>query len=187
MELTSFNIKFLPGVGAKKAAVLLEELGIESYEEMLYHIPYKYIDRSKIYPIAELTGDLPYIQIKAKIKDLKSVGAGKSLRMTATAYDATGNLELVWFKGFKYLSNQIEPNKEYLIFGQPTVFNRKINIVHPEIDNFEKSSQLLVGFQAIYPTTEKMKKAFLNSKAISKIQDSIFKTIKEKISETLPA
>ena len=187
MELAGLNIKFLPGVGEKKAAVLYEELQVQSYEDMLYHVPFKYIDRSKIYSIAELNGRLPYIQIKAKIRNLKTIGEGKALRMTATAYDETGTLELVWFKGFKFLTNQIEPDKEYLIFGQPSEFNHKLNIVHPEIDSFEKASQLLVGFQAVYPTTEKMKKAFLNSKAISKIQDSIFKTIKGKISETLPA
>ena len=187
MELAGLNIKFLPGVGEKKAAVLYEELQVQSYEDMLYHVPFKYIDRSKIYSIAELNGRLPYIQIKAKIRNLKTIGEGKALRMTATAYDETGTLELVWFKGFKFLTNQIEPDKEYLIFGQPSEFKHKKNIVHPEIDSFEKASQLLVGFQAVYPTTEKMKKAFLNSKAISKIQDSIFKTIKGKISETLPA
>ena len=186
MEISGLNIKFLPGVGDKKAAVLNEELGIQSYEDMLYHIPYKYIDRSKIYNIAELDGQLPYIQIKAQIKDLKSVGIGKQARMTATAFDETGTLELVWFKGFKYLANQIEPGKEYLVFGQPSVFNHKINIVHPEIDNFEKASQLLVGLQALYPTTEKMKKSFLNSKAITKIQDNIFKAVNGKIPETLP-
>ncbi|MEG0796528.1 MAG: ATP-dependent DNA helicase RecG [Odoribacter sp.] len=187
MELAGLHIKFLSGVGDKKAAVLYDELQIQSYEDMLYHIPYKYIDRSKIYNIAELNAHLPYIQIKARIRDLKSIGEGRALRMTATAYDETGTLELVWFKGFKYLSNQIDPNKEYLIFGQPSEFNHSINIVHPEMDSFEKASQSLVGFQAIYPTTEKMKKAFLNSKAISKIQDTIFKTIKDRISETLPA
>lgn len=187
MELAGLNIKFLPGVGEKKAAVLFEELAIQSYEDMLYYVPYKYIDRSRIYQIAEVRNHLPYIQIKARIRDLKSVGEGKALRMVATAYDETGTLELVWFKGFKYLSNQIDPNKEYLIFGQPSEFNRKINIVHPEIDHFEKASPLLVGFQAIYPTSEKLKKAFLNSKAISKIQAGIFKSIQGKISETLPA
>ena len=180
MELAGLNIKFLPGVGEKKAAVLYEELQVQSYEDMLYHVPFKYIDRSKIYSIAELNGRLPYIQIKAKIRNLKTIGEGKALRMTATAYDETGTLELVWFKGFKFLTNQIEPDKEYLIFGQPSEFNHKLNIVHPEIDSFEKASQLLVGFQAVYPTTEKMKKAFLNSKAISKIQDSILKPSKGK-------
>lgn len=187
MELASLNIKFLLGVGDKKAAVLYDELGIQSYEDMLYHVPYKYIDRSRIYTIAELNASLPYIQIKAKIKDLRVVGEGKGQRMTAIAYDDTGSLELVWFKGYKYLTNQLVPDKDYLIFGQPSAFNRKLNIVHPEIDAFEKAAQLLVGFQAIYPTTEKMKKAFLNSKAISKIQDTLFKTIQGKISETLPA
>ena len=187
MELSGLHIKFLPGVGEKKAAVLHEELEIQSYEDMLYHIPYKYIDRSKIYSIADLNTHLPYIQIKAKIKELQLVGIGKAQRMTAIAYDETGCLELVWFKGFKYLTNQIDPHKTYLIFGQPSEFNRKINIVHPEIDSFEKVASLLVGFQALYPTTEKMKKAFLNSKAISKIQAQIFKNIKEKIPETFPA
>lgn len=187
MELSGLNIKFLPGVGEKKAAVLNEELQIQSYEDMLYHVPFKYIDRSKIYTIAELNGHLPYIQIKARIRDLVSTGEGKAARMTAIAYDDSGTLELVWFKGFKYLSNQIDVNQEYLIFGQPSEFNHKLNIVHPEIDSFEKASQLLIGFQAIYPTSEKMKKSFLNSKAISKIQETIFKTLNGKISETLPA
>lgn len=187
MELSGLNIKFLAGVGEKKAAVLFEELQIQSYEDMLYHVPFRYIDRSKIYTISELNGHLPYIQVKARLRDLHSVGEGKALRMAATAYDETGTLELIWFKGFKYLASQIDANKEYLIFGQPSEFNHKLNIVHPEIDSFEKASQLLVGFQAIYPTTEKMKKAFLNSKAISKIQDAIFKTIHGKISETLPS
>ncbi len=186
MELSGLNIKFLPGVGEKKAAVLLEELGIESYEDMLYHVPYKYIDRSKIYKISELNNQLPYIQIKAKIRNLQTTGTGNGQRMTAIAYDESGSLKLVWFKGFKYLTHQLDINQEYLIFGQPSLFNNQLNIVHPEIDNFEKVSPLLVGFQAIYPTSEKMKKAFLNSKTISKIQATIFKTLKIKIPETLP-
>lgn len=187
LEISGLNIKYLPGVGEKKAAILNEEAGIESYEDMLYHIPYRYIDRSRIYSVSELTPQLPYIQIKARIRNLKSVGEGKSQRMVATAYDDSGEIELVWFKGLKYLPNQIEAGKEYLIFGQPSVFNRKINIVHPELDSFENASKTLVGFQAIYPTTEKMKKTFLNSKAISKIQAGIFQHLNGKIPETLPA
>ncbi len=187
MEISNLNIKFLPGVGERKASVLNEELQIQSYEDMLYHVPYKYVDRSKVYTISELTPQLSYIQIRARIRELQNIGTGKQTRMTAIAYDETGTLELVWFKGFKYLTSQIDPNKEYLIFGQPSVFNRKLNMVHPEIDGFEKASQLLVGFQAIYPTTEKMKKALLHSKAIGKMQDTIFKTLKGEIPETLPA
>lgn len=187
MEISGLNIKFLPGVGEKKASVLNEELAIQSFEDMLYHVPFRYVDRTKIYRISELNARLPYIQIKARIRDLKSIGEGRQARMSATAFDESGTLELVWFKGFKYLSGQIEAEKEYLIFGQPSEFNHKLNIVHPEIDSFERASQLLVGFQSIYPTTEKMKKAFLNSKAIGKIQANIFAAINGKIPETLPA
>lgn len=187
MEIGGLNIKFLSGVGEKKALILDEELHIKSYEDMLYHIPYKYVDRSQIYKIAQLTPQFPYVQVKAKITDLKSIGEGKQMRMTARAYDESGSLELVWFKGFKYLSSQILPDQEYLVFGKPSEFNHTINIVHPEVDNFEKASQLLVGFQALYPTTEKMKKAFLHSRAINKIQAAIFKSLNGRISETLPA
>lgn len=187
MEIASLNIKYLPGIGEKRAETLREEIGVVTYEDMLYHIPFRYIDRSKIYPIASLSPQLPYIQVRAHIRDLHSVGTGKATRMTAVAYDATGELELVWFKGFKYLPSQINPDKEYLIFGQPSAFNRKLNIVHPEIDPFDAHSPILNGFQPVYPTTEKMKKVFLNSKAIGKIEDSIFRHINGKIPETLPA
>lgn len=188
MELAGLNIKFLPGVGEKRASLLAEELGIESYEDMLYYVPYKYIDRSRLYTVSELDGQLPYIQVKAKITNLSTVGTGKQTRMTATAYDDTGALELVWFKGFKYLASQISPDKEYLIFGKPSMFNQKLNIVHPEIDPYDEAAdRQLVGVQAVYPTTEKMKKSYLTSKLISKIQANIFKAINGKIPETLPA
>ena len=187
MELAGLNIKFVPGVGEKRASLLEQEMGIQSYEDMLYYIPYKYIDRTRVYTIRELTSDLPYIQVKAKITNLSSIGVGKQMRMVATAYDGTGELELVWFTGHKYLASQINPDKEYLIFGKPTIFNHKMNIVHPEMDLYETSVKQLVGFQAIYPTTEKMKKSYLTSRLINKIQANIFKAINGRIQETLPA
>ena len=187
MELAGLNIKFIPGVGEKRASLLEQEMGIRSYEDMLYYTPYKYIDRTRIYTIGELTSDLPYIQVKAKIMNLSAVGTGKQTRMVATAYDGTGELELAWFTGYKYLTSLILPDKEYLIFGKPSVFNHKLNIVHPEIDLYEANAKQLVGFQAIYPTTEKMKKSYLTSRVINKIQANIFKAINGRIQETLPA
>jgi len=187
LELAGLNIKFLPGVGEKRAAQLAAELDIHSYEDMLYHIPYKYVDRTRLYTIRELSAELPYIQIKAKISNFTTLGTGKQTRVVATAHDGTGELELVWFKGYKYLTNQISPETEYLIFGKPTLFNHKLNIVHPEIDPYDKAASLLVGFQAVYPTTEKMKKSYLTSKAISKIQTTIFQHLHGRIPETLPA
>ena len=187
MELADQNIKFLPGVGEKRASLLEQELEIRSYEDMLYHVPFKYVDRSRLYTIAELSSQLAYIQVKAKIINLKSVGTGNQKRMVATAYDETGELELVWFKGHKYLVDQIAYDKEYLIFGKPSLFNHRLNIVHPDIDLFESSASQLVGFQAIYPTTEKMKKNLITSKVISKLQATILKQQNGHIPETLPA
>ena len=177
----------MPGVGEKRASLLEQELEIRSYEDMLYHVPFKYVDRSRLYTIAELSSQLAYIQVKAKIINLKSVGTGNQKRMVATAYDETGELELVWFKGHKYLVDQIAYDKEYLIFGKPSLFNHRLNIVHPDIDLFESSASQLVGFQAIYPTTEKMKKNLITSKVISKLQATILKQQNGHIPETLPA
>lgn len=188
LELAGLNIKFLPGVGEKRASLLAQELGIESYEDMLYHIPHKYVDRTRLYTIGEISPQLPYIQIKAKITTPTVTGVGKQARATAIAHDGTGELELVWFKGYKYLTSQISPDKEYIIFGKPTVFNQKMNIVHPEIDPYDANARdRLIGFQAIYPTTEKMKKAYLTSRLISKIEANIFNSLHGRIQETLPA
>ena len=188
VELSSLHIKFLPGVGEKRAALLAQELGIQSYEDMLYHVPYRYVDRSRVYTIAELTLQMPYIQVRARVRGFTLAGEGRQQRATAIAYDGTGELELVWFKGFKYLASQLSPDKEYLIFGKPTVFNQRLNIVHPEIDPYDPSAaRSPLGFQAVYPTTEKMKKAYLNSRFISRLQANIFRSITGKLEETLPA
>jgi ATP-dependent DNA helicase RecG len=167
--------------------LLEQELGIRSYEDMLYHIPYKYIDRTRLYTIAELTPSLPHVQVKARITHFTTLGEGKQKRVVATASDGTGELELVWFKGYKYLAGLFTADKEYLIFGKPTLFNHRLNIVHPEIDPFESHAKQLVGFQALYPTTEKMKRGYLNSKAIGNIQAAIFRRLHERVNETLPA
>lgn len=174
-------------MGTRKGVILEQELGIRSFEDMLYHIPYRYVDRTRLYTISELTPALPYVQVKARITSLEMLGEGKQKRAVATADDGTGELELIWFKGHKYLPGLFQPEKEYLIFGKPTLFNHKLNIVHPEVDAFEGHAKHLVGFQAIYPTTEKMKKGFLNSKAIGNIQAAIFRRLQERINETLPA
>lgn len=186
MDISGINIKFLPGVGEKKAAILAEEIGVYSYEDLLYYIPFRYVDRSKFYTISELNTALPYVQLRVHIRNFRTVGQGGGTRLTAVAYDSTGQLELVWFQGYKYVASQIDTTKEYLLFGKPTSFNRTINIVHPELTEYDKTSELLTGFQAIYETTEKMKRSFLNSKAINKLQANLFKSLNGKIPETLP-
>ena len=187
MNLSEYNINTLIEVTPKKAQILLEDLEIRSYEDMLYYIPYRYIDRTRVYQIREINKKISYIQLKVKIKDVKTIDNGKSQRMTAVAYDHSGTIELVWFKGFKYIASTITPETEYLVFGQVSEFNHRFNIVHPEIDSYEKAIEQAVGLQPIYNTTERMKKAFLNSKAINRIQTSIFRKMTSRLAETLPA
>lgn len=187
-ELSGKDIKFLNGVGPKKATVLNEELNAYSYEDLLYHFPYKYVDRSKFYTIKELSSNLAYIQIKGEFISLDMEGEGKHKRLVGHVSDGTGTLELIWFKGHKYIQQQIKPGIQYVIFGKPSEFNRKMNVVHPEVEKFEeKQKKIESGLQAFYQTSEKMKRAYLHSKTISKIQANIIGSINGKIPETLPA
>ncbi len=187
-ELSGKEITFLNGVGPKRAAVLNEELNVYSYEDLLYHFPYKYVDRSKFYNIKELTPSLAYIQIKGEFVSLEMEGEGKQKRLVGNVTDGTGTLELIWFKGHKYIQQNIKPGIEYVIFGKPSEFNRKINVVHPEVEKYEeKQKKIDSGLQAFYPTSEKMKKSFLHSRAINKLQANILESLNGKIPETLPA
>ena len=179
---------YLPGVGPKRAEILKRELRIVSYEDLVYYFPYKYVDRSRIYRISEMRPDMQYIQLKGRITSLRTVGEGRSKRMSAVFSDETGKVELVWFKGLKFVKSSIRANAIYIVFGKPSVFNGVINIVHPELEIYEENkARLQSGLQPHYHTTEKMKSSFLNSKAIQKLVFSLFKNYQGKIPETLPA
>ncbi len=187
-DLAMQNINYLPGVGPKKAELLKQELKVASYEDLLYYFPYKYVDRSQFYAIREVTAKLPYIQVKGRFTSLNTVGSGRQSRLTATFTDGTGVLELIWFKGHKYVKESINSEAEYIVFGKPSSFNGKINIVHPELEKVNEAKvKISSALQAFYNTTEKMKKGFLNSKAISKLQQNVFLSFQGKITETLPA
>ncbi len=181
------EIKFLQGVGPKRAELLNKELGIYSFEDLLYYFPYKYIDRSKFYKIKELKPNLPYIQIKGKISGFEMAGAGRKKRLIAHFTDGTGSIELLWFKGLSYIQKSLLLNTEYIVFGKPGYFSGKYNIIHPEVENTLKSKNVIsADLQAHYNTTEKLKKSFLHSKAISKLQNNLLLLLKGKIEETLP-
>ncbi|MCU4156298.1 ATP-dependent DNA helicase RecG [Carboxylicivirga sp. A043] len=187
-DLSMQNITYLPGVGPKRAELLKQELKIASYEDLLFYFPYKYVDRSKFYQIREVNAKLPYIQVKGRFTSLNTVGSGRQSRMTATFSDGTGVLELVWFKGHKYVKEGINSEAEYIVFGKPSAFNGKINIVHPELEKVNDTQvKISSALQAFYNTTEKMKKGFLNSKTIQKLQQNVFLSFQGKISESLPA
>lgn len=187
-ELAGLDIKFLSGVGPKRATILNQELSIYSYEDLLYHFPYKYIDRTKFYNINEIQSSLPYIQVKGQITDIEIIGEKRQQRLVAYFTDGHGVMELVWFKGIKYVKGNLKPNTDYIVFGKPSEFNRKVNVVHPELEEVStKNNKLNASLQAFYNTTEKMKNSFLNSKAIHKLQENALKSVNGKIPETMPA
>lgn len=181
------NIAYLKGVGPKRAELLNSELKINTYRDLLYYFPFKYIDRTKFYKIVELDPDLPYVQVRGKIMGYSTDGYGQSKRLIADFGDETGIIRLVWFKGTKWITGSYTPGVEYIIFGKPGVFNGMINIIHPEIEAAEKASERLSSaLQAQYSTTEKLKAQFITSKTISKIIGNLLNQIKFRIPETLP-
>ena len=176
---------YLQGVGPKKAAVLRSEIEAVSWEDMLYYFPYKYIDRSKIFTIREINGTMPYIQLKGKIRYYEVLGEGSGRRLTASFYDSTGSIELVWFRMIKQIPDIYKVGKEYILFGKPTLFGHRINIAHPELETEDKFFEGEVGVQGQYNTTEKMKNVFLHSRAIQKIIAQIVENLKTPLDETL--
>jgi ATP-dependent DNA helicase RecG len=182
------NITYLQGVGPKRAELFNKELNIFTFRDLLYYFPFKYIDRTRFYKIAELDPDLPFVQVKGKIRGYSTEGQGPGKRLVAELYDETGTIKLVWFKGGKWITGSYSPGIEYIVFGKPGVFNGMINIIHPEIESVNKLEERLnSALQAQYNTTEKLKNQFLTSKTISKLIGTLLKKIKTSIPETFPA
>ncbi len=186
-DLTSRDIMYLPGVGPQRAAVLNKELSLHSLHDLLYYFPYKYVDRSRLYYIHEIDGNMPYIQLKGEILSFETFGEGRQRRLVAHFSDGTGVVDLVWFQGIKYLLGRYKVHTEYIVFGKPTVFNGRINVAHPDIDPAEGLVLSDMGMQPYYNTTERMKRGGLNSHALEKLTTNLFALLKEPLPETLPA
>ena len=180
------DVKYLPGVGPARAALLKGELQISTLQDLLYYFPYKYIDRSRIFQIREVDGTMPYIQLKGKILSFEQIGEGRCQRLVAHFSDGTGVADLVWFSGIKYTLDRYRPGVEYVVFGKPTIFGGRVNVAHPEIDVEANINLQEMGMQPYYNTTEKMKKAGLNSTAIRKLVGNLMTLIVEPLPETLP-
>jgi ATP-dependent DNA helicase RecG len=182
------NITYLTGVGPKRAELINKELNIFTYKDLLYYFPYRYIDRTKFYKIAELDPDLPYVQIRGVIRGYTTEGHGAGKRLAADFQDETGTVKLLWFKGLKWITGSYAPGVEFIVFGKPGVFNGMINIIHPEIEAVSATTQRLTSaLQAQYSTTEKLKNQFITSKSISKFIGLLLKQLKFRITETLPS
>ena len=184
-DLTTRDIKYLQGVGPQRATMLNKELNIFSLRDLLYYFPYKYVDRSRLYYIHEIDGNMPYIQLKGQILSFETIGEGRQRRLVAHFSDGTGVVDLVWFQGIKYLMGKYKVHEEYIVFGKPTVFNGRINIAHPDIDPAKDLTLSAMGLQPYYHTTEKMKRAGLNSHALEKLMTNAFALLQEEMPETL--
>lgn len=186
-DFLSTPIEYLKGVGPQRAELLRKELNIFTFGDLLFAFPFRYVDRSRFHTINQINPEMPYIQMKGRISNVKIHGEKRATRMTAMFYDSTGQLELVWFNGIRFLKDAFKPGVEYVVFGKPTVFNARYNIVHPEVepaspDNLAVSSEM----HPVYNSSEKLKSRGLDSKGISKIVKNLLPGIKGAINETLP-
>ena len=185
MDLSIRNIEYCKGVGTKRADILRKELGVKSALDMLYQFPYKYIDRSRFYFIHEIDDEDTYVQIIGHITEWHTIGTGATARLSATFTDGRHTIELVWFKGIKYL--KLERNVQYLLFGKPSRFNHQYNFVHPELTPMAKvKPEMTQGLEPYYNTSEGMKRAGLNSKAIRNITAELMPLLRQNgVRETL--
>ncbi len=182
-DILQQDIMYLPGVGPNRKKILSQELGIETYGDLLEYYPYKHVDRTKIYTVRELTGDMPFVQVVGHILSFETFQMGpRKERVVAHFSDGTAIMDLVWFNGGRFVKQHYQIGKDYLVFGKPTVFNNRIQIQHPDMDDAEKVDVSAMGMQPYYNTTDKMKKANMNSRAIERLT----KTLLEKLVNPLP-
>lgn len=181
------DIKYLKGVGPKRSALLARELNIYTFKDLLYHFPYKYIDRSKIFRINEINTTQTFIQIRGKIITFRTEGHPRRKRLVALFSDGNDSIELVWFQGINWVMKSYQTDREYIVFGRPALFNSRISIAHPEIEPAEKSDEeISSSFSAQYRTTEKLKSEYISSKTIQKLVSNLISLIIERIEESLP-
>ena len=186
MDILKQDIQYLSGVGPSRKKILGEELGIFTYGDLLNNFPYKYVDRSKVYTIHELTGDMPFVQIVGKILSFETFELGpRKERVIAHFSDGTGIMDLVWFQGGKYAKQTYKIGVEYVVFGKPTVFNNRINVTHPDMDRADTLELSSMGMQPYYSTTEKMKKRGLTSRTLEKLIRSLLEKLPP-LPETIP-
>ncbi len=179
-------IEYLKGVGPQRAELLRKELGISTFGDFLRHYPFRYIDKSKFHRVAELNEDLPYVQLKGTISKVQLHGGKRVTRMTAVFRDESGQMDLVWFQGIRWIRDVIKANMEYIVFGKPGFFNGRFNIIHPELEEAAKAEQFHgPSLTGVYSTTEKCKAKGLDTKTLQKLMKVLVSNLPSDIPETL--
>lgn len=200
-DILDSELKYLPGVGPKRAELLKRELGLETFRDLLYTFPFRYVDRSRFYSIREIDSTAAYVQIRGRIRAVQLVApsgrpssslAGKQYmpagtRLVAHLADETGIIELVFFKGIKWMQERLKVGEEYVVFGKPSLFNGTYNFVHPEVDPAGSEAANMAGTMiGIYSSTEKLRTGGLGNKAFSRLQAALLEKVLPSIKETLP-
>lgn len=187
MQILEQDIKYLKGVGPVRAKLLGDELKIFTVQDLLYMVPYKYIDRTVIHTISALQEDLPYVQLRGHLLGIETEGEGRRRRLKAIFTDGTGYVELVWFNGIKAVERSLRVDRTYLLLGKPTSFNGRFSIVHPELEPADASPAPAAAMRPHYRTTDKMKRSSLTSRALSELVRNAFTLLGGNIEETLPS
>ena len=187
-DIFDTHITYLKGVGPKKAKLLVDELDIHTFYDLLNYFPFRYVDKSKFYKVKDITTDAVWFQLKGTINNIVSVGDKRTRYITAKFQDETGSIDLVWFRGLKWIKSQFVPGKEYVVFGKPSVFKNHFNFVHPEVEDFEKVQHdiSLNRLEGIYNSSEKLKNSGLGSKGFSRIIKQLLNQTGDQIRESLP-
>ena len=187
VDLLQTKIEFLKGVGPKRAELLNKELSIFTYQDMLDHFPFRYVDKSKVHKVNQICSDAVYYQLVGTVSNMQSFGSPRVTRITATFTDETGSVELVWFQGLKWIRSRFRPGMKYLIFGKANFFNNRYSFVHPEVDDYNPND-LVVGesLQGVYYTTQKLSNIGLGSRQIANIIKTLLPQVVDIIPEVLP-
>ena len=195
------DIQFLPGVGPKRAALFRNELDVSTVGDLIKIYPFRYIDRSSIIPISSAAPDMAYIQIKARVTEINLIGAKGCIapedvryntvkRMSVLVSDGTGYMEMVFFKGIKWMHSKLKAGDEYIFFGKPSIFNGRLNMVHPEVDpaagQQASGSMMENTMTGVYPSTEKLRNGGITGKVMSRLMENALKTALPAIEEILP-
>lgn len=182
------TIEFLKGVGPKRAELLQKELGIYTYDHLLNYYPFRYIDRTRFYKINELQAELPFVQVLGRITSKEQIGEKHKKRIVARLTDETGTIELVWFQSLKWVDEHIMRGKVYIVFGKPNAFNGSFSISHPDMETYPRPATVTgnLRLQPVYNSTEKLKKFFLDSKGIQKLQALLIEQHLSEVRENIP-
>lgn len=187
MDILLQDIMYLPGVGPQRKEILSKELGISTWRDLIENFPYKYVDRSRIYTIHELSADMPFVQIKGKVLSYEEFEmSARKKRVVGHFSDGTGVADLVWFSGAQYIYKNYKVGQEFVVFGRPTVYQGRFQFAHPEMERASDLQLSEMGMQPYYTTTERMKKMGITSRVIEKTVKNMLLKLKDPLPETLP-